>query len=80
MEDFWLKLILLAIGQTVAVVWAGVKLYFSNARLNERVAELEKNRELMLHEIKELNHNVVKLTSHVELLLLGKIKTANAQK
>lgn len=80
MEDFWFKLILLALGQTVAIGWAAIKLYFSNARLNERVAELEKNREQMLKEIKELNHNVVKLTSHVELLVLGKIKTAGQHK
>lgn len=71
------KLILLVAGQAIAGILAVIKLWYSNDRLKERVRELEESRKEMLKELKDANTKLTTLTSHVELLLLGKIKTAN---
>lgn len=65
------------IAQTCIVVWAGIKIYFSNLDHEKRIANIEKEHGELNKEIRRFSDTLLLVQRNTELLLDGRIKPSN---
>ncbi len=63
------------IGQTGAVIWFFIKLYFKVESMSKKVTELESENKELKNQLKEISDTLLLVKHTTDMLYLGKIKT-----
>lgn len=75
LKEIPVGLIVFILTQTVAAVWALIKLYFAVESMKTKVQEIEKENKELKTQLKEVSDTLLLVKHSVDLLVIGKLKT-----
>ena len=75
LENIPTSVVLFFIGQTAAIAWAIITMFFDIKELKQNFVSIKKENEALKHQLKELSDTLLIVKNNTDLLILGKLKT-----